>query len=154
MSVSSGKEQLVKRITDLVRKEVDKLHRDLVEEGVDPEIVEKVFGSYEKNSKFPTKKSKSGELVIVEDYGPKTVALFGDNKTVRELCKNHTFVSYNRNLVFGNGALLKDKSKLEELINILKKESLKIVMMTREEYEKSAKNELSLKESREVDDKV
>ena len=99
-----------------------------------------VFGSYVPG----IRRRRQDEVIIVIDYGEKTHAMFGDvkNEKLDEIItQRKSWIRRSHKLIYGPGWLIRDMSKLDELITALQEAGFDVVKKTKKEYEK--KNETS-----------
>lgn len=80
------------------------------------------------------------EVIVCLNYGPKSHALFGDfgkthEKFKESFLKSTKFIGSGPKLAFGFGWVVKDKSKLPEVLAALKKAKIPFREVEREEYE-------------------
>lgn len=132
----AGVEKVVERVNVVLRRELDILHRQLIESGLDEDKVDEAFGAYSN----PTAKKygavkRTGSIDIVLDYGPKTHAIFGDDKTIKSVVVGVTWIRYNRDLLYGSGYLIRDKSKLPELEKMFSDKNITFSKITKKKYE-------------------
>jgi len=131
-----GVEKVVEKVNNVLIRELEHIHRQLIESGLDPDKVNEAFGSYAPSSKkYGIRPSNNGEVTLILDYGPKSHALFGNVSSIKEAVRElSAYVRFNRNLSFGQGWVIRDKEKLKELQEVLKANNLRVKTISRKEY--------------------
>lgn len=97
------------------------------------------------------------EVIVCLNYGPKSHALFGDfgkthEKFKESFLKSTKFIGSGPKLAFGFGWVVKDKSKLPEVIAALKKAKIPFREVEREEYEEEVRGKKGGKDEKVVEE--
>lgn len=105
---------------------------------------------YEVKDKYPQDYS-DGSVVLVLNYGKWSHALFGDfqkcHSKFRAFLNGNSNCSYNQNLTFGPGWVIKDKTKVGEIKKSLINQGIKYREIEMVEYQKEVQKRVTSKSS-------
>jgi len=95
---------------------------------------------------------ESGEVAIMLNYGPKSHALFGDTKAIKDtviksINDKKSLLRFNKGLEFGSGWVVSDKGRLDELTSALREAKVKYYVITRVLFESNAGDRTHCSES-------
>jgi len=147
---------LATEITSLVARHMGKVRDKLQDAGVSKKIIDSCIESTSSTDKYPQDYS-DGKVVVIENYGAKSHALFGDfGKTYSSFKDKHLKgdknYSYNQNLRFGPGWILMNKEGIGELCKALKKAKIKFQRIENDDYVASLQKDSKTKKSSDSDD--
>ena len=141
---------IISQLQPLIKKSIDdelsKIKTHLIASGLDKDVIEKVFSSYDSTALLNTKyELDDGEVLIIENYGNYCHIVYGDFKdtysTFRtEYLKSQSWLTYNTNIRFNKifnccAWVIKVNDKLPEFEKALTKKNINYTKIDRKKFE-------------------